>query len=132
MAIEPSFAQTQEIDALPTPNLPLLRKVLDHIDAHPEEWRQGGWAIETECGTACCIAGFAVAMTEGLVKDSIGDLEPASGREWPVAGRAALGITEAESGTGSFISPGLFCQDNSRAEVQAIAESIAARGGERL
>lgn len=27
----------------PTPNLPLLRKVLDHIGGHPEHLNMGNW-----------------------------------------------------------------------------------------
>lgn len=38
-----------------TPNVPLLRKVLEHIEAHPEEWDQGTW----RCETAMCFAGHA-------------------------------------------------------------------------
>src|SRR6478609_6380573 len=52
----------------PVPNLPLLRKVLEHIDAHPEEWHQSVWAMETsasECGTAFCVAGHTVVMAGG-------------------------------------------------------------------
>lgn len=46
-----------------TINAPLLRKVLDHITAHPEEWDQTDWASMTSCGTACCVAGHAAVMT---------------------------------------------------------------------
>lgn len=41
-------------------NVPLLRKTLEHITAHPEEWDQDTWAVESEessCGTAYCLAG---------------------------------------------------------------------------
>lgn len=41
-------------------NVPLLRKTLEHITAHPEEWNQRMWARVTDCGTACCVAGWAV------------------------------------------------------------------------
>jgi hypothetical protein len=50
-------------------NFPLLHKVLDHIEAHPEEWDQTEWAREVmgddgSCWTAYCFAGTAVAMME--------------------------------------------------------------------
>lgn len=43
-----------------TINVPLLRKTLEHIEAHPEEWNQSAWA----CGTAGCFAWHA-AMLDG-------------------------------------------------------------------
>jgi hypothetical protein len=43
-----------------TVNVPLLRKTLEHIEAHPEEWFQGVWS----CGTAGCFAWHA-AMLDG-------------------------------------------------------------------
>jgi len=44
-------------------NVPLLRKALEHITAHPEEWDQTQWAQQTSCGTACCVAGHVALMT---------------------------------------------------------------------
>lgn len=56
-------------------NVPLLRKTLEHIEAHPEEHIQSTWAIRGQlgefialfeadhlpaCGTAFCVAGHAV------------------------------------------------------------------------
>lgn len=41
-------------------NVPLLRKTLEHITAHPEEWDQTAWAEETACGTSFCLAGHVV------------------------------------------------------------------------
>jgi hypothetical protein len=46
-----------------TINVPLLRKILEHITAHPAEWNQQNWGLQTDCGTAFCVAGHAVAMT---------------------------------------------------------------------
>ena len=44
-----------------TPNVPLIRKTLEHITAHPEEWDQTTWATERQgCGTAFCFAGHVV------------------------------------------------------------------------
>lgn len=45
-------------------NVPLLRKVLEHITEHPNEHDQTEWATRVEdCGTTMCVAGHAVAMT---------------------------------------------------------------------
>lgn len=44
-------------------NVPLLRKTLEHITAHPEEHSQAAWAEKdqrTLCGTTYCLAGHAV------------------------------------------------------------------------
>lgn len=38
-------------------NVPLLRKVMEHIAAHPEEWEQEEYAVQRPCGTAYCVAG---------------------------------------------------------------------------
>lgn len=43
-------------------NVPLLRKALEHITAHPDEWKQDEWAKKTACGTACCVAGHVTLM----------------------------------------------------------------------
>ena len=47
---------------MPTPNLALTERVFAYIQAHPETWEQRVWAAKTECGTACCFAGHAVAL----------------------------------------------------------------------
>lgn len=44
-----------------TINVPLLRKTLEHIEAHPEEWNQGVWL----CATSACFAGHAVVLAGG-------------------------------------------------------------------
>lgn len=45
------------------PNMEMIDKILDHIEAHPETWNQKSWAQKVDCGTAFCVAGHAVAMT---------------------------------------------------------------------
>lgn len=42
-------------------NVANLRKTLEHITAHPEEWVQEEWGIQRSCGTAYCVAGTAIA-----------------------------------------------------------------------
>lgn len=48
---------------MPTPNTALARRVLEHIEAHPEQWNQRRWAVRSECGTSFCFAGHAVHLT---------------------------------------------------------------------
>lgn len=129
----------------PVPNLPLLRKILDQVDAHPETWSQTVWGIQRQvegaaCGTAFCIAGHAAMMTGAepfwdkrgggggtwvlnLVRD-------ADGQPWEVDAyaRAQLGLTEDEASC----YRGLFDPGNTRERVQEIAEQIAERAGETL
>lgn len=44
-------------------NIPLARKVLEHIEAHPEEHAQAHFASKNECGTTACIAGHALLLS---------------------------------------------------------------------
>lgn len=54
-----------------TPNAELAYAVLDHIDAHPEQWNQGVWVGEAECGTVGCFAGWAVMLSGYTVNDAV-------------------------------------------------------------
>lgn len=48
---------------------PILRKALEHITAHPEEWDQSQWAgRDSLCGTSCCLAGM-IAVQQGYKLD---------------------------------------------------------------
>lgn len=48
------------------PNADLLRRTLAHIEEHPEQWEQEMWATRRlDCGTTCCFAGWAVALSGG-------------------------------------------------------------------
>jgi hypothetical protein len=45
-------------------NAVLAYQVLDHIEAHPEQWDQTNWARQVpECGTAGCFAGWTVMLS---------------------------------------------------------------------
>jgi hypothetical protein len=125
---------TQPLE-LPTPNLPLLRKVLDHIDAHPEEWDQEVYGTLTDaspCGTAFCVAGHALNMVGRFTLGNhpnggtmMLDGRAALGAEVGDAAADLLGLTEAERRA-------LFSMFNSRESVQYAAERIAERAGEVL
>src|SRR4051812_46897448 len=43
-------------------DVPLLRKTLEFITDNPDQHRQDTWAKRTECGTAMCLAGWAVTI----------------------------------------------------------------------
>jgi hypothetical protein len=90
----------------PTPNAELAYRVLDQIDAHPEQWDQTRWwkpadmAPGVSCGTAGCFAGWAVSLSGGQMArgDVTADVRVESGLdEWsgayvPVAAAALLGL----------------------------------------
>lgn len=118
----------------PTPNLPLLRKILDHIDAHPEEHDQETW--ESACGTTRCVAGWALHF-DGQKVRADGSI--------PRRAREVLGLTVSESEALFFdtCTPSAFdlavesdddqtWRSAQRAAVQIVAERIAARAGEVL
>lgn len=50
-----------------TRNAALAYQVLDHIDAHPEQWEQGKWIGTVECGTVACFAGWTVLLSDGVI-----------------------------------------------------------------
>lgn len=96
-----------------TVNTPLLRKVLNFVTDHPDEWNQGVWAVRSACGTTACIAGHTVLMTghevewgPSLVHDVEHDVEKAVavlGEPWtPVqtireVATRELGLTEDQA-----------------------------------
>lgn len=49
------------------PNAELAYRILDQIDAHPEQWNQGTWV--TDCGTSFCFAGWALELTGHTLRD---------------------------------------------------------------
>lgn len=49
-------------------NVPLLRKTLEYVTEHPEEWRQWTWGARVSslsCGTAGCFAHHAARLDGG-------------------------------------------------------------------
>lgn len=53
------------------PNAELAYKVLDHIDAHPDQWDQDVWWTDQHyagCGSAGCFAGWAVVLSGGRIE----------------------------------------------------------------
>ena len=46
------------------PNAKLAYQVLDHIDAHPEQWDQETYYEVNECGTTACFAGWTVILSK--------------------------------------------------------------------
>ena len=119
----------------------LLRKVLDHIEAHPEEHDQGWWATRryTEtgqsCGTAYCLAGWTAVLdgwtpifdefenSEGVFEEEVtsyfrrtttfGVAEDSAGR----IARKALGLTQGQGDD-------LFAGNNTREDLWHVAARL--------
>jgi hypothetical protein len=117
--------------AEPKPDLSLLRHVLGSIDMLPQCWRQTTfYAQDPLVGTVACVGGFAMLL-RGYRVEKLHNLwaffRP-SGERVPLLGDEAaslLGLTRKEQ-------EALFHPNASRADVQRVAERIAARAGEQL
>lgn len=141
-------------ETLPTPDVPRLRKTLEHIEAHPDEWFQDYYAVDmdlahksrfsmsslaetdhpvTMCGTACCFAGQVVSDAGyrfAFRPDEVTTLhcvDPRTGHAVQIshAARELLGITSSEACS-------LFDGDNTLEDLRQIVGLIAERAGEKL
>jgi hypothetical protein len=111
----------------PTPNAALAYQVLDHLDAHPEQWNQRDWAIQRPCGTAFCFAGWAAVLSGREILwwnadrvvihgDYVVDARDEEGRQWiGDAAREALGIDD---------SGNLFASSNTREDLGRLVAEI--------
>jgi hypothetical protein len=114
-------------------NVPLLRKTLEHITAHPKEWDQRWWASRSDCGTAYCMAGWAVrfahpnAVAVNYVDTGYSDGTQAAqhvvidGERHDIerAARRELGLSETEGNE-------LFAPYNSITKLWKLASGITA------
>lgn len=87
-------------------NKPLLRKVLEHIEAHPDEHDQLVYAQQTPCGTTACVAGHTVVIAGwDLTWERVGNAAVVADRcvrdglsEWiPIAARNELGLNGGQA-----------------------------------
>lgn len=121
------------------PNIPLLRKCIEWVEAEAAKpyderlWRQTVWAVEEDCGTACCIAGYAVlagipgvtVVPPTILSGNLGLRVHGAPMDWYEAGQAALGLDFDEADE-------LFNDYNTAEDLRRIAARIAASVGERL
>lgn len=49
----------------PVHNRVLFEKVAARIEESPDRYRQSDWYTETDCGTAYCVAGWAITLAHG-------------------------------------------------------------------
>lgn len=110
------------------PNVPLLRKVRDHIEEFPEEWAQTDWRVERRsgCGAAHCFGGWAVTLV-GCEWDKTTNRVSYGGeqRGVPQVARAILGLTLGEAEL-------LFDWRNTMSDIDAVLAEIYARAEARI
>lgn len=117
--------------AEPKPDLDLLRGVLNVIDLYPERWRQTTfYAHDPLVVWVACVGGHAMILSGYRVEKlhHLWAFFRPSGVRVPLLGDEAaslLGLTRKEQ-------EALFRPNASRADVQRVAERIAARAGDSL
>lgn len=80
-------------------DVPLLRKELEFITAHPEHWNQDVWLEKhTECGTVGCLAGNTLLHTDNVtcysnVRSRDVFYEPLGEWSWTWEAKKVLGLT---------------------------------------
>jgi hypothetical protein len=123
----------------PKPNAELAYRVLDQIDAHPEQWDQTRWWKAADmpsgvsCGTAGCFAGWAVSLSGGRiargghdctarVESGLGKL---NGDYVPVAAAALLGLPMQDPWSEDEAENlALFHENNTREDLGRLVEEI--------
>lgn len=113
------------------PNAELAYRVLDHIDAHPEQWEQGKWIGQAECGTAACFAGWAVLLSGAEPRFYMKGCSTADvvfdgrARVAPDLAEELLGASRwVEAGDGESDDIDLFAQDNTREDLGRLVVQI--------
>lgn len=112
-------------------NTELLEKIAAQIEETPDLYRQHVWALNTECGTAHCIAGWAVRLGLGdevadrrMEAESVG----AAAGSWSRSAGEVLGLDSIDS---SLLFNGTFMQ-GAPASIVAEALRMLARGDGEL
>lgn len=106
------------------PNAELAYKVLDHIDAHPEQWKQDTWV--TDCGTSFCFAGWALELTGHTLRDYEVDgrqLMQLDDDPQVVSGTVRLAASR-ELGLSNWVAEGLFEAENTREDLGYMVAEI--------
>jgi hypothetical protein len=128
----------QEKVPRPEVNTPLLRKALEHITAHPEEWKQSFWASNDlregplrrpaidSCGTAYCLAGHAVLLAGYEFVWESPDMAANVALPGELAADAVFAGHKAQEllGLTRYEAERLFHSDNSLADLWAMSNAI--------
>jgi hypothetical protein len=106
-----------------TPNTAELVAIYQHVKAHPEEWNQQNYGRREECGTAYCVAGWALVRAGAdLDWDEPNEfgvqwLNLADGRSPHHYAAEILGLDRAQADD-------LFSADNDLDEIRTIITEI--------
>lgn len=111
----------------PERNVPLLRKVMEHVEAHPEEWDQANWI--SHCGTKACFAGWALHFTGHTLTWVDEDSVSLDGRDPYMTPSDVINTACKELGITQREGVRLFDSCRTMLELREIAEEYA---GERL
>lgn len=116
-----------------TPNAALAYQVLDHLDAHPQQWNQSRWIGKAECGTVACFAGWACLLRgEQLsTEDELG-IMLRSGMSIPDKAEQLLGASRFVGSVvdGDWEEEDLFGESNTRDDLgRLVAEIFGPRPG---
>jgi hypothetical protein len=111
----------------------LAWRVMDHVDAHPEQHDQTlWWNPEADCGTAGCFAGWTVLLSGGelirrggllsavYVENGLGDL---NGKHVALAAATLLGI-DVDSDQYEAEDLTLFSERNTREDLRRLVAEI--------
>ena len=85
-------------------NVDLLERIADHIESHAEQFDMDRFEYEGECGTVCCIAGWAslLGMNRSYEKWLREDAEIPDGK---IAEFMGLPIDNSTFGSRMFFTP---------------------------
>lgn len=120
----PELAPSHGVD------VPLLRKTLEFITDNPDQHRQDVWAKRTECGTAMCLAGWAVTFAgldidfDSSMAHVVGAWNLTDGR--PIADAAAelLGVEKIDDDNVDTWEDHIFNENNTLADLWRIAAEL--------
>lgn len=106
-------------------NVPLLRKTLEHIEAHPGEWDQENY----RCGSAACFAGHAALLAGGewdRPNEPLDDyLAPSSDRPFETADERAVSVLGLEQWQADRLFDGGNSLDDLRRIVAELSEDAS-------
>ena len=105
-------------------DIPLARKTLEHIEAHPEEWNQGDWI----CESGMCYAGHAAHLAGAELVGALATFTayafgPESERGIHVSdyARRVLGLGDGEAQR-------MFYGENTLEDLRGMVESLETKG----
>lgn len=106
-------------------NVDLLRKVVLHITENPEQWSQEHWAVVNECGTTCCVAGWAAVFSGHSLEwlNTAGGLVQAAFVDDGI--RTISDVAQEALGLDDMQARMLFGGDNDLARIWELAQSFA-------